>query len=156
MLRLRNRDVFVYQTTAGNGYVLPPQDMRVVGGHVVIETSGATTYTVDGDLWEMDEQGSTPVEDLPAPFRLLGNHPNPFNPATEIRFASARGGAGSLEVFDLQGRRQWSQGFAAPAGEFSVSWRGVDQEGRVLPAGVYLYRVSLPGVRGAGRMVLAK
>ena len=155
MLRLQTRDVFVYQTTTGNGYVLPPADMRVVGGHVVIATSGQGTYTVDGDVWDMDEQG-TPVEDVPPPFVLRGNYPNPFNPATVIRFRSERGGAGRLEVFDLAGRRRWSETFTAPVGEAARVWQGRDDAGRVLPAGVYLYRVTVPDGRGTGRMVLAK
>ena len=136
--------------------MLPPADMRVVGGHVVIATTGLATYTVDGDVWEMDEQGTTPVDDLPAPFALLGNHPNPFNPATEIRFQSEHGGLGRLEIFDLQGRRRWSESFTAPAGEVARTWRGRDDAGRALPAGVYLYQVTVADGRGAGRMVLAK
>jgi beta-lactamase superfamily II metal-dependent hydrolase len=156
MQRLQDRDVFVYQTTAGNGWTLPPSDLRVVGGHVVIETTGFGTYTVDGDAWDMDEQGGTLVEDLPGAFVLLGNHPNPFNPATVIRFRSASGGPASLEVFDLLGRRQFSETFTAPAGEAARTWRGVDAHGRPLPGGVYLYRLSTPDGHGSGRMVLAK
>ena len=156
MQRLQARDVFVYQTTSGNGYTLPPADMRVVGGHVVIETTGYGDYTVDGDVWEMDEQGGTPVSDLPLAFELLGNHPNPFNPATVVTFRSVRGGSGLFEVFDLAGRRRHWQTVTAPAGTFNLTWRGRDHTGRPLPAGVYLYRLRLPDGEGQGRMVLAK
>ena len=154
--RLQVRDVFVYQTTAGNGFVLPPADLRVVGGHVVIATTGAAHYIVDGDLWDMDEQGTTPVLDVPARFALLGNYPNPFNPVTEVRFRTARGGHGRFEVYDVQGRLHFVESFDAPAGESTRTWHGRDQTGRALPAGVYLYQVTLPDGRGAGRMVLAK
>ena len=150
MQRLLARDVFVYQTTPGNGYVLPPASLDVVSGHVVITTGGVGEYTVDGDTWAMDEQG-TPVADAPRAFRLLGNAPNPFNPATVIHFHSARGGAGVLEVFDLAGRRVSSRTFTAPTGSMTLPWSGHDQA-----SGVYLYRVTLPEGARDGRMVLTK
>jgi beta-lactamase superfamily II metal-dependent hydrolase len=156
MLRLQERDIFVYQTTIGGGYTLPAADMTVVGGHVVIATDGTGEYTVDGDLWDMDEQGGTPVDDVPAPFALRGNHPNPFNPATSIGFRSASGGAGRLEIYDLAGRLVAEQAFTAPAGDFAVTWRGRDITGRTAPAGVYTYRVTVPDGAGVGRMTLAK
>ncbi len=156
MQRLQARDVFVYQTTAGNGWVLPPEDMTVVGGHVTIATEGAGTYTVDGDPWEMDEQSPTTAPTAPEAFALLGNHPNPFNPATSIVVVSDHGGAGLLEVYDLAGRRHWRERFAAPAGRHALTWHGHDATGRALPTGVYLYRVTLPDGTGSGRMVLVR
>jgi beta-lactamase superfamily II metal-dependent hydrolase len=156
MERLQDRDIFVYQTTAGNGWELPAQDLTVVGGHVEITTDGFGTYTVDGDSWEMDEQGTTPAPALAGGLAVLGNHPNPFNPTTSIVFRSERGGSGTLEVFDLAGRRHWTTRFVAPAGRHAVRWSGRDQSGQALPTGVYLYRVVLPEGAGQGRMVLAK
>lgn len=154
--RLQARDVFVYMTSEGNGATLPPGDLTVVGGHVVIATGGTDTYTVDGDTWEMDEPGTAPVDAPAASFALLGNHPNPFNPLTVVTFRSASGGAGCFEVYDLGGRRLWSEAFTAPAGLCRLPWRGLDQRGETLPAGVYLYRVSLPEGQDTGRMMLAK
>jgi len=150
MERLQARDVFVYQTTAGNGFVLPAADLRVVGGHVVIETTGQGEYTVAGDTWEMDEQGIA-VESVPMLFSLLGNAPNPFNPVTVITFRSERGGRGLFEVFDLAGRRLSHRSFTAVPGEDSLRWSG-----RELSSGVYLYRVTLPEGVQSGQMVLAK
>lgn len=156
MVRLQTRDVFVYQTTPGNGYVLPPSDMTVVNGHVVIETTGQETYTVDGDLWDMDEQGGTPVAMSPAPFALFGNHPNPFNPATVISFHSEHGGSGLLEVYNVAGRRCTQEHFTVGPGLATVPWRGRDAFDRPLPAGVYVYRVTVADGSRAGRMLLAK
>lgn len=151
MERLLDRDVFVYQTTPGNGYVLPPSNLSVVGGHVIIETTGYGTYLVDGDTWEMDEQGQVAVlPDAPA-FTLLGNAPNPFNPATVIRMRSESGGPGLLEVFDVRGRQVARQTFLAQPGDAAVPWSG-----RHLSSGVYLYRVTLPEGSRGGQMVLAK
>lgn len=154
--RLQERDVHVYMTTEGNGALLPPADMTIVGGHIVIQTSGFGTYTVDGDVWLMDEQGTDAPGALPAAFVLHGNHPNPFNPATVVSFYSAHGGPGRLEVYDLAGHRHWHAEFTAPAGEHRVTWQAQDDAGRMLPAGIYLYQVVLPDGRDSGRMVLVK
>jgi len=103
-----------------------------------------------------DEQGVSPVAIVPATFALLGNHPNPFNPATILSFRSERGGAGRLEIFDVAGRRTWDERFVAPAGPYQLTWRGVDHRGDAVPAGVYLYRLTMPDGQGTGRMTLAK
>ncbi len=155
VVRMQQRGIHMYMTTAGGGYTLPPEYMTIANGNIVIQTTGYGTYTVNGDLWEMDEPAVS-VLDVPAAFTLLGNHPNPFNPATVITFRSARGGSGQLLVYDLAGRRQWHAGFTAPAGDHQITWQARDLDGRMLPAGVYLYQVIMPEGRASGRMVLAK
>jgi hypothetical protein len=50
----------------------------------------------------MDEDGQAPQ---PVDFRLLGCHPNPFNPVTTIELACRGDAPLRLEVFDLLGRR---------------------------------------------------
>ncbi|MEZ4389076.1 MAG: MBL fold metallo-hydrolase [Candidatus Krumholzibacteriia bacterium] len=91
--RMLARDIFVYQTTPGSGYVLPASNLSVANGHVVIQTTGYQTYVVDGDNWDMDEQGTTPVLPASATFALLGNAPNPFNPPPSSASCSERAGA---------------------------------------------------------------
>ena len=155
--RLAQYGSFVYQTETGSGGTLPAQDLRVVGGHVTITTDGVSTYTVDGDSWQIDETGPSPAAVAPvAALRLLGNFPNPFNPATVIRFETLQPGPGRLEIFDLAGRRVRRLGFAARAGINAIDWRGRSDAGAVLPGGVYLYTVTTGDGMGSGRMVLLK
>jgi beta-lactamase superfamily II metal-dependent hydrolase len=155
--RLVQYGSFVYQTEVGDGGTLPPQDLRVVGGHIAIVTDGVNTYTVDGDLWDIDEDviSSTDIAANPA-LRILGNHPNPFNPATEIRFESGKPGSSSLGVYDLMGRLVYSDNFSAVEGINSIIWRGADNRGGSAPGGVYLYMIETPAGRGSGRMLMLK
>ena len=51
---MQQRGIHIYMTTTGNGATLPPEDMTVVGGHIVVETAGHGTYTVNGDVWELE------------------------------------------------------------------------------------------------------
>ena len=155
--RLVNYGSFVYQTEIGSGGTLPSADLTVVGGHVVITTDGVSEYAVDGDVWNIDEDSGSPVTDpLPGTFFLVGNRPNPFNPTTEIFFYSGQGGQGLLRIFDVAGRSILDQDFRAVSGSNRLSWRGVDNRGRIVPGGVYLYSVSTPGGSGQGRMLLLK
>jgi hypothetical protein len=74
----------------------------------VVERNGDGTFgpIVNGDVRWWLEAG-TPVQDTPAlvqTTRLVGNAPNPFNPATVITYELARDEAVTLEIFDLAGR----------------------------------------------------
>ena len=147
---------FVYQTEAGDGGTLPSQDLRVVDGHISIVTDGGASYTVAGDSWAVDEDN---LSDAPAPavaFRMLGNHPNPFNPATVIRFESTQAGPTRLAVYDLTGRLVDARDMQAHSGLNEITWHGQDRHGAALPGGVYLYRVESAAGSAAGRMMLLK
>ena len=95
--------------------------------------------------------GVTAVEDeavtpQPAAFSLAQNYPNPFNAATLISYSVPSASRVILDMFNIHGQRvatvdQGSQ----PAGTHTVSWAGVDTQGRPLASGVYFYRLRLPG-----------
>ncbi len=70
---------------------------------------------------------------------ILGNAPNPFNPATELSFAVPEGGRSvSLAIIAMDGRRARQLVVGnLPGGEHKVTWRGRDDAGRKLPSGVY-------------------
>lgn len=88
---------------------------------------------------------------------LEQNNPNPFNPKTEIRFAVAVEGRGSLRVFNLRGERVRTllEGSFA-AGEQSIQWDGRGDDGVMLGSGVYLYRLEVDGQALSHRMMLLK
>ena len=75
----------------------------------------------------------------PAATALLPAAPNPFNPATTLRFRLARTGEITLAVYDPAGRRVRTLA-AGPwlAGEHAVRWDGRDARGRGVAAGSYL------------------
>ncbi|MBC8424346.1 hypothetical protein H8E07_09505 [bacterium] len=103
----------------------------------------------------------TPVGDGPARRNAVVAHhcrPNPFNPATEIGFELASEAAVRLGVYDLTGRLVVSlvMGERLPAGPHRIAWRGVDDGGRVLGSGVYIYRLQAGDDLVAGRMTLVR
>ncbi len=118
-----------------------------------IERSVSYAYRIeylDGDvtrtLFETDE-----IETPTLPLVLDQNHPNPFNPSTEIRFSLPHRCAVRLDVFDAAGRliRVLHDGTLGQ-GRHSIVWDGTNNAGRAAVSGVYFYRLR------AGKEIISK
>jgi hypothetical protein len=85
-----------------------------------------------------------PEELLPEKYNILEqNYPNPFNEGTMIDFELSRAGHIELAVFNILGEEvaRLVNG-RLERGEHSITWNGRDDAGRILPSGMYLYRLS--------------
>ncbi len=83
--------------------------------------------------------------------------PNPFNPATVLRFVVPSAGAGAVEILDLAGRRvRTVHSGRLAAGEHEMTWRGDDDAGRPVASGTYLVRVAAGGNSAVTKIQLAK
>jgi hypothetical protein len=120
--------------------------------------------SVNGWGWIVDnlriQVGSpTDVPDGPAArvVALAQNTPNPFNPATTIRYALPRDVDVNLRIFDLRGRlvRTLVDG-VQPAGEHTVLWDGRTAAGATAASGVYLYRLRAGDEVRQRRMTLVR
>lgn len=86
----------------------------------------------------------------PQNFELNQNYPNPFGPGvdkaasatTQIPFSLRQAGRVQLAVFDLTGRRiKVLLSGQQSAGRQTRNWDGRTADGRLLPSGVYYYRL---------------
>jgi hypothetical protein len=86
--------------------------------------------------------------------RPAGADPNPFQAATAIRYELAVHSVVALGIFDVQGRcvRRLDSGAEGP-GPHEAVWDGRDDAGRLLPGGVYFYRLEVGGLSHAGKIV---
>jgi len=116
-------------------------------GFVLVDRSvrSGTTYSYE---IRVREQGSvvasleTSVSTPRLAISLDQNHPNPFNPRTQIRFALTDAGQTSLRVFDLSGRLvRTLLDRRLPAGAHVESWDGTDDGGDPVSGGTYVYRL---------------
>ncbi len=75
---------------------------------------------------------------LPGTFSLSQNYPNPFNSSTSITFGLAFKAFWSLEIFNIADRlvRSFS---GIDYGFKTIVWDGRDNDGNILPSGVYVY-----------------
>ena len=88
---------------------------------------------------------------------LLPNAPNPFNPSTQIEFQLPEAGAVKLAIYNILGQQihtlekgEWV------AGVHRIIWDGVDDMGRGVSSGVYLYHFESDGLQQTRRMLLLK
>ncbi len=70
--------------------------------------------------------------------------PNPSSGVTHIDFSLPQSGAVRLEVYDLSGRRVWSQEGSLPAGTHSQTWNGRGTDGSPAGGGLYFVRLVTP------------
>ena len=87
------------------------------------------------------------VNDAPA----VAVSPNPARDFSNLDFARPAGVPVRVELFDTAGRLVRAYDSPGSGGVFGrVAWDGRDSEGRAVPAGVYLARVSAAGRTPAG------
>ncbi len=107
------------------------------------------------------ERNNAPVDvgDLPLPKRLtlLSNIPDPFNPATQIRYLLPGTSTVSVTIFDARGRavRRLFQGDQV-AGLQTLTWNGTDDTGAALSSGAYVARVTTTYGSGTEKLTLLK
>jgi hypothetical protein len=86
--------------------------------------------------------------------------PNPFSRSTVIGYALPRAvdaGPVDLSVFDAAGRLVCTLANGErPAGGHTLTWRGTNQRGELVAAGVYLCKLSFAGQRLSRRIVLIR
>ncbi len=76
---------------------------------------------------------------LPGEENLLA-FPNPFNPGVKVQLVLEQSAAARVEVFDLLGRRMrvLAQDLVMPTGMSTLHWDGRQENGEVVPAGMYV------------------
>jgi subtilisin family serine protease len=87
--------------------------------------------------------GALAVSAMPKSFALEENYPNPFNPATRIRYQLPEAAKVKIEIYNALGHKILTlvDSDAQKAGFYAIDWHGRDAAGRAVASGVYLYRI---------------
>jgi hypothetical protein len=114
------------------------------------------TLALFTDLGWLDELPTGTGPRVPG-LALLSNYPNPFNPATTIRYELSPAQRVELAIFDVHGRlvRQMDSG-SKTAGVHETRWDGRDNRGRPVASGVYYVRLTGPQQALTRKIVLLK
>jgi hypothetical protein len=86
------------------------------------------------------------IQTRPEAFALANNYPNPFNPATTIKYALPEASSVTLEIYNVVG--QVVRTLVADhqnAGRYVVQWDATNESGRNLSSGIYFYRLQAGG-----------
>ncbi len=127
-----------------------------------MDLDAPTGFARDGEVedYHITVRKSETVETvhrMPKQFVLHQNHPNPFNPTTEIRYELPRQEHVKIEIYNLIGNRvRTLVNEPHPAGYFNRVWDARDDLGRVLPSGIYIYRIKAGPFVKARKLLLVK
>ncbi|MDZ7371724.1 MAG: T9SS type A sorting domain-containing protein [candidate division KSB1 bacterium] len=110
-----------------------------------------------GDALERALKPSRVTADVPESHLLLHNYPNPFNPSTEIVYSLPHNTHVELNILDALGRfvTRLVEGFQ-PAGEYTQTWNGKNNEGQDMPSGVYLCQLKTENQIRTHKMLLMR
>jgi len=98
---------------------------------------------------EYTEQAIMPV--------LRSNFPNPFNPTTTISFLLPKDATCTLDVYNIRGQKVKNLiNETRFAGNHSVVWNGLDDNGKPVSSGLYFYRLTTPNSSQTNKMLLLK
>jgi len=89
--------------------------------------------------------------------KLDQNHPNPFNPSTEIKFSLRNKSKVTIRVYDVSGRlvNTLVDGVLGE-GSHNVNWNGINSNGASVASGVYFYRMDTKDYTESKKMILLR
>jgi len=125
-----------------------------------IEEAGVYAAFTSETRTDVGDDGSGDDErgDLPSyRFNLSQNYPNPFNPVTTIEYSVPSRAHVRIEIYDVLGRKvRTLVNETKQAGSYRAEWNGVDDAGRPVSTGVYLYRCKADKITQTKKMLLLK
>jgi hypothetical protein len=102
-------------------------------------------------LTDVDPRG------IPKLTRLVSAYPNPFNPSTTIAFELNRSTRVNIAVFDVMGRKVATlKDEVMGPDRHTVTWRGVNDDGRRVASGVYFCRMVAADVRQTKKLAFVR
>ena len=132
-----------------SGLNLPAEDLA---GHPRIGGD-----RIDMGAYEFTEGSPVPGGAALAALVLAQNYPNPFNPMTTIRFELPVARTVCLRIYTIAGALVTTLADRElAAGTHDIVWQGIDNQGRQVASGTYIYRLSADGHTAAKRMVLIR
>lgn len=124
----------------------PGAAITVTNGTFTATLADSSITTFVADIVSDVETGSA----IPQTFELSQNHPNPFNPETEIQYQTPEASQVTLTVYDVLGREVATLvNEQLPAGMHRVTWNAGG-----FPSGMYLYRLTANGFVETKKMIL--
>ncbi len=108
-----------------------------------------------GEVTAISEPDAPPG--TPTSLELAQNFPNPFNPATTIRYRLPQTGRVKLAIYNLLGQPvAILVDQKLPAGNYEVEWNGRDHTGAPVASGAYFYRLEMDHQVKIRKLVLVR
>ena len=139
------------------GGIHPPADD--IPGRLIGERVGIDAYLLAERYFGTQQTvvQETQEANLPNNIGLEQNAPNPFNNNTIIDFSLPSSGSAELTIFNTTAQLVVTllEGFR-DAGHYALNWDGRDNKGKMLPTGVYFYRLRFDGHTRTRKLLLLR
>ena len=114
--------------------------------NTVIEITDNQTYDSEFGFNHLGLPAPVQVQTRPEVFALANNYPNPFNPATTIKYALPQAADVELTVYNVVGQPvRTLVAEHQSAGRYVVEWDATNDNGHSLSSGMYFYRLEASG-----------
>ena len=148
--------VDVIESTETNPFILtaPSADTYLVNAGAKKPSRDWDSLSVTLAVSSLDEKPDVRVPDR---IKLLGNHPNPFNNITLIKFSLPEQSQIKLLVYNINGQliRHLADGTFS-GGIHQIMWNGKDDAGRIVASGTYLYQLIGDNQKISRKLILSK
>ena len=145
--------VFIDSVAAGlNEYVDQAVPLNNVDYYYWLQATGST-----GESRKAAAGTPTHIDETPSQFTVQQPYPNPFNASATLEYYLPYDSSVSLTVYDTLGREVivLEDGLKS-AGYYRSVWNGTDSRGLPVSSGLYVYRLSVPGIVRHGKMLLLR
>ena len=136
----------------------------------ILSAHSAATYIVNAGTkklfrdWDsvsvtltVSSMGEIPDARIPDKIKLLGNHPNPFNNNTIIKFSLPKQSQIKLLVYSINGRLIRHLADASYSGGIhQIMWDGKDDNGNIVASGTYVYQLTSENQKISHKLILSK
>ena len=114
--------------------------------NTVIEITDNQTYDSAFGFNRLALPAPVQLQTRPAAFALASNYPNPFNPATTIKYSLPQAADVELMVYNVLGQPvRTLVAEHQSAGRYVVEWDATNDNGHSLSSGMYFYRLAAGG-----------
>lgn len=130
--------------------------------YVNLKNGSKVSYDLS-EIGKIDFSGITNIDDankmakIIKSFKLQQNYPNPFNPSTTIQYEIPKSGKVELKIYDINGRlvKELLSDFQQ-AGLHKKKWNGLNESGKKVSSGFYVYTVKFENSVYSKKMILLK
>ncbi len=152
--KLNNKPIFARGGSAEQEYIFTDSTLNRSGLYFY----RLADVALDGKRTIHPEQAiKVNLDQIPDESILLQIYPNPFNPATTLRFYLPEAGQPELSIFDIRGRLVYRfEPENLQKGFHTLSWNGINTEGKLVSAGVYLVRLKAGQTHKIKKMIFLK
>jgi hypothetical protein len=124
---------------------------------VYLSSSNVEFYSDNSDSITINHTSTDISPGIPLSFELNQNYPNPFNPKTTISYSLNKSGSTKLTIYNSKGEAiRHLINEHQKAGVYKFEFDGKNNNGKQIPSGIYLYRLSSESGTLTRKMILLK